>query len=377
MLNIIFKAIVGSQSFGTQTPESDIDYAGVYMATQDELYGLNKYVDKFIVNKDKYYYELKRFMELLQVGNPSCLELLYTPNDCIVHTTPQFDLIKQHRDKFLTKVCKNTFAGYAKTQIEKARGLDKKMNWEMDRVAKKDVLDFVYVLEEGKAILWKDWNKTKGYDEKFCGIISIPHTKDNYSVYFDGISYSCFSENLSESIREVNKSNQRATGNDMGLGYKGLVKVGGSENHGVSNQLRLSSIPKGEEQICIISYNKDTYSKHCKDYASYQTWLTNRNEQRYVDNITHDQKIDGKNLLHVTRLLDVAIEIAKEGKLSVRRPNTDYLLKIKRGEVPLDAIITNAEERILGLDEIYANSNLPDNCDSEFVNKLLLEIRYM
>jgi dTMP kinase len=57
----------------------------------------------------------------------------------------------------------------------------------------------------------------------------------------------------------------------MNLGYKGLVNT--SENE--SNQLKLSSIPKGETSICNIIYNKDAYSQHCKDYNEYaeRSWI--------------------------------------------------------------------------------------------------------
>ncbi len=38
------------------------------------------------------------------------------------------------------------------------------------------------------------------------------------------------------------------------------------ENYGISNQLRLSSIPKGEKCLGVFSFNKDGYSEHCKYY---------------------------------------------------------------------------------------------------------------
>jgi hypothetical protein len=46
----------------------------------------------------------------------------------------------------------------------------------------------------------------------------------------------------------------RKAGKSMGMGYKGLVNTGhededGKINYGISNQLRLSSIPKGEKVI--------------------------------------------------------------------------------------------------------------------------------
>ena len=99
----------------------------------------------------------------------------------------------------------------------------------------------------------------------------------------------------------------------MGFGYKGLVKTGEGQNVAESNALRLSSIPKGETPICNIVYNKDGYSEHCKDYKSYEEWLENRNEARWVDVKSHGQKIDGKNMMHCKRLISMAKEIA-EGK---------------------------------------------------------------
>jgi hypothetical protein len=73
----------------------------------------------------------------------------------------------------------------------------------------------------------------------------------------------------------------------------------------------------------------------------------------------------------------VAMEIAETGKLNVRRPNADYLLSIRHGKVPLEDIIKQAEEDILKLDELYANSDLPEKVDMEFLNDLLLQIRKM
>jgi hypothetical protein len=51
----------------------------------------------------------------------------------------------------------------------------------------------------------------------------------------------------------------------MGFGYKGLVNTGhededGKINYGISNQLRLSSIPKKRKPFAIVIYNKDGYS---------------------------------------------------------------------------------------------------------------------
>ena len=161
----------------------------------------------------------------------------------------------------------------------------------------------------------------------------------------------------------------------MGFGYKGLVKVGEGKNESESNQLRLSSIPKDETPICNIIYNKDGYTMHCKDYNSYQEWLTNRNEQRWVDVESHGQKIDGKNMMHCKRLLEMSIEIGRGEGIIVRRPNAQDLLAVRRGEVDLKTLIDESEKMIRDLDAVFADSNLPDSVDPDLVHRLLVEIR--
>ena len=161
----------------------------------------------------------------------------------------------------------------------------------------------------------------------------------------------------------------------MGFGYKGLVKVGEGKNESESNQLRLSSIPKDETPICNIIYNKDGYTMHCKDYNSYQEWLTNRNEQRWVDVESHGQKIDGKNMMHCKRLLEMSIEIGRGEGIIVRRPNAQDLLAVRRGEVDLKTLIDESEKMIRDLDAVFANSNLSDSVDPDLVHRLLVKIR--
>ncbi len=289
---ILFETIIGSQAYGTQTPTSDVDKKFVYILPEDCILGTG-YIEQLNVNKDYVGWEIRRFLELMASNNPTVLELLNSPEDCIITKHPMFDLILEHKDKFITKICKDSFGGYAVQQIKKAKGLNKKQNWEKDKVTRKDVLDFVYVIEGEKSMPWKIWNNGR-YDEKFCGVVNVPNARDLYAVYFDTDANNCFNERIPEPIRERNKAWRKEEGHSMGYGYKGLVKTGEGQNVAESNQLRLSSIPKGEKPICNIIYNKDGYSMHCKDYKEYEEWLKNRNEQRYVDTQAHGQKIDGK-----------------------------------------------------------------------------------
>ncbi len=371
---ILFETIVGSQAYGTQTPTSDIDKKFVYILPQDYILGTG-YVEQINVNKDYVGWEIRRFLELMASNNPTVLELLNSPEDCIVYKHPLFDMVLEHKGDFITKICKDSFGGYARQQIKKTKGLDKKQNWEKDKVTRKDVLDFVYVIEGEKSIPWKVWNEYRDYDEKFCGVTNVPNARDVYAVFYDNKAHFCFSELESEEDREHNKKVLKDKGESVGIGYKGLVKVGEGSNLAESNQLRLSSIPNGELPICNIIYNKDGYSMHCKDYKEYQEWLENRNEARYVETQEHGQRIDGKNMMHCMRLIRMAQEIGSGKGIQVRREDREYLLSIRRGEIDLDSLIKEADEAINEMDLIFEKSDLPKKVDQDLVNNLLIKLR--
>jgi len=370
----LYLVIRGSHAYGTNVETSDTDYAGVFIQSQDDILG-NSYKEQ--INDDKndiVIYEIRRFIELLGSNNPTVLELLNTPEDCVVYKDPIFDEVLNNKEKFITKICSKSFGGYAKQQISKAKGQDKKQNWEKDKVTRKDVLDFVYVIEGEKSIPWKFWNDDS-YEEKFIGVVNVPNARDIYAVYFDQHAEECFSEKYSEEKREENKIYHKEKYGYYGLSYKGLVKTGEGANSAESNQLRLSSIPKGESPICIVTYNKDGYTQHCKDYLSYQEWLENRNEARWVDVKSHGQKIDGKNMMHCKRLMGMAREIAEGKGIIVRRPDAEYLISIRKGEVNLQTLIDGVESEIIEIDNLFNSSNLPDFVDNNFVNNLIIKIR--
>ena len=143
-----------------------------------------------------------------------------------------------------------------------------------------------------------------------------------------------------------------------------------------SNDIQLTSIPKGLKPCATLVFNKDGYSSHCKKYQEYQDWLKNRNENRFKMNKEHGKNYDSKNMMHTYRLLLMAHEMAK-GELRVRRSpkEIEHLMKIRRGEYEYNNLLKEAEELISNLDEAFNNSSLPKEVDREFALNLLLDIR--
>jgi predicted nucleotidyltransferase len=357
----------GSHAYGTNIESSDTDYAGVFIQSLDDILGF-KYIEQ--INDDKndiVMYEVKRFLELLQTNNPTVLELLNTPEDCIIYKDPSFNEIILNKERFITKLCSKSFGGYAKQQISKAKGQDKKQNWEKDKVTRKTPLDFCYLHVGEKSVSLKEYLNKNNLDQKFCGLSNVPHSRDTYALFYDRMSDFRYSDKRPKWEKFLSNLFNRI----KPLEFKGVS----FEN---SNDIRLSSIPKDIPKsyfIGHISYNKDGYSQHCKDYLSYQEWLEKRNESRWVDVQSHGQKIDGKNMMHCMRLIQMAREIGEGKGINVRRENSKYLISIRKGEVDLKTLIEYVEKEIIEIDKLFSNSSLPDSIDNDFVNDLLVKIR--
>ena len=77
----VYLVIRGSHAYGTNIETSDVDYSGVFVQSQDSIYGMSYKEQINDDNNDIVIYEIRRFLELLEKNNPTILELLNTPED--------------------------------------------------------------------------------------------------------------------------------------------------------------------------------------------------------------------------------------------------------------------------------------------------------
>lgn len=242
---LLFECISGSKAYGLDTPQSDTDLKGVFYLPRDKFYGLEYISQISNETNDEVYYELGRFVELLCKNNPNILEVFASPEDCVLYKHPLMDKLKL--EMFLSKLCKDTFAGYAHSQIRKARGYKKKIVNPMKK-ERKSVLDFCYILEGHASVPVTQWFEQRRLKQEFCGLSSIPHSKGLYSLFYDY---------------------------DRKFSYHGIA------NHPNANEVSLSSIEKGEKEIAYLSFNIKAYSSYCKEYKEYWDWVEDRNDNRY------------------------------------------------------------------------------------------------
>lgn len=320
---ILLEAISGSRAYGLDTPESDTDIKGVFYLPREQFYGLEYIPQISNETNDIVYYELGRFIELLLASNPNTLELLASPADCVLQRHPLMDAFQP--EWFISQACRQSFAGYAYGQIKKARGLNKKIVNPMPS-EKKTVLDFCHVVQGAQTVLLSVWLAEQGVAQQHIGLRNIDHAKNLYALFYD---------------------------HDGSKGYRGILQK--TE----ANNLLLSSIAAGDTPLAYLSFNQDGYSSYCREYASYQQWLNERNEARYHSTEAHGQGYDAKNMMHTFRLLETAADIARHGEIRVRRPNREALLAIKRGEFAYETLTDRAEALMAEVDAAFACSGLP------------------
>ena len=154
---LLYEYVRGSHLYGLNNEYSDIDTSGVYACTENELFGCYGYKAQVSDSKhDNTWFEIGELVRLLLKSNPTVLESLFIPADKIIGKVDQLmQPLLDQRDQFISKQCFNPFFGYAKSQIEKARGLNKKI---VNPVEKRlSPFDFIYTFKGQGSTKLRDW----------------------------------------------------------------------------------------------------------------------------------------------------------------------------------------------------------------------------
>lgn len=126
---LIYSVISGSHAYGLNTPESDIDTRGVFIADPNNTIGFAFPVEQVMDStNDTQYYEIKKFMKLASDCNPNIIELLAAPEDVVTSNSKYFKKIHDNIELFISKKAKHTFTGYAVSQLKRIQGHNKWIN---------------------------------------------------------------------------------------------------------------------------------------------------------------------------------------------------------------------------------------------------------
>lgn len=364
---VLYEVVGGSHAYGTSLPTSDRDMRGVFSLPASEYLSTTKPCDEVSDQRkiegkkknDDIFYTLRRFFELLKGANPNMIELLWMPEDCILARSPEIDVVIRNRDAFISKACLGSHFGYAKDQIAKARGKNKKVNnpQAKERPKKLDFCRVIPCIPNVKAF----WTHPDVPSSRFpfrpiplkempwvdlskYHVAAVEHMRDAYRLYWYG-----------------DESKGVFRGDDM---------------------LVCDSIPMDDEWpkfSGILLYDESEYERAVKDWKSYWDWMENRNVHRWVDQEKGLVDYDAKNMMHCIRLLVSGLSIVKDGFPLVRFAGSmrSYLLDIRHGKPKYDDLMAEVETRVSEMEEAAKFSSIPDKVDNDRIESLYAEVSEM
>jgi RNA repair pathway DNA polymerase beta family len=125
----ILKTIYGSHLFGLDTPDSDKDYKGIFQASIEDiilrrdLKTINESTNSSYTKNSNHdvdieFKELRTFITDCLAGQTYALEMLFTPPEFILESSPTWEFIQSNRAKLVPNDLQ-PFIGYAFSQSSK------------------------------------------------------------------------------------------------------------------------------------------------------------------------------------------------------------------------------------------------------------------
>jgi predicted nucleotidyltransferase len=114
----ILAVVVGSRAYGLSGPGSDHDRRGVYAAPTRLFWHLTKpptHLDG--PRPEQFSWEVERFCDLARQGNPTVLEVLWSP--LVEKITDLGQALTSVRPAFLSRRVADTYGAYARDQLTK------------------------------------------------------------------------------------------------------------------------------------------------------------------------------------------------------------------------------------------------------------------
>ena len=161
-LNLIVLMEFGSKLYGTDTPESDMDFKGIYLPTKNQIL-LNR-IPKSVSYRTKpdkkdekntkddidcQVFSLHYFLELASKGETAAIDMLHAPDDWPLYSSDLWVDIRKRRQMFYSKNLK-AFVSYARKQVAKygLKGID----WKAMSHALRAATEVTSILTKGDII---------------------------------------------------------------------------------------------------------------------------------------------------------------------------------------------------------------------------------
>jgi predicted nucleotidyltransferase len=334
--SVLYKCIHGSRAYGTNTEDSDVDIKGICVPPKEYYLGFKEFEQYTQKVPDLAIYEIQKFTKLALNANPNIFEILFVDDASILYMSPIIKPIFENRDSFLSKKVKSSFFGYAKNHLKE---IERTRKWLRDPPNPPKRGDFDLPEQD---------SFPKGLYDSFNA--QVQSFIDTFQL---DLSWLDDAERLE--VTSAIKSQ--------------LYKAGLNAERIFSNLSRFS-----DSEALKVLLKENEYRSAKREYEQYLSHMRDRNPKR----LELEKKVgyDGKDAGHLIRLLFMAEEICSGKGVIVKRPNWEYLLEVRRGEILLHTLMEQVDVQIKRIEEAYKTTKLPNKPDEEKIQNIVMEIIY-
>ena len=308
---VIFEAPVGSHLYGTSKPDSDEDYLGVFLPSEEDIIGLFNPVQHLKMSEkksegtkntigdvDRNYYSLNKFFNLIMRGDTGAVELLFIPDDKVTIKTDAWKLIQQTREVLLSRKNVSSIVGFALAQLKKTTSKAKNLN------------NTISIIES--------YDSKEHYSKKLRDLIDTIDLDAGKVTFTNGV--------VTDYIKAADGTYCIQFGHPM-------YNLGITVKHFISGLKALQG----------------KYGSRTKGAL--------------------DTGVDIKSLYHAFRLIQQAKEFLSNGEFRFPCSNKEFLMEIRAGNYP-ENYEEMIEKEIKTIRDLEIQSNLPASPNKERVNLL-------
>ena len=336
----------GSHAYGLAGPHSDIDERGIFIVPPERYAGLRAIPNQISDAKgDHVYYSLRRVIELIAESNPTLMEILFTPDDCILACTSVLQPLFGAKSRLISQALVRAKLGYAMGQIKKARGQNKWINQPQPEAAP-TAQQFCHwlpaVIDTTGALPGRPKLLTQlPVPLEHCHVARVEHAGHWYRMYH------------------------------LGADARGVFRGGGLPV--------CESIPKEIEAssyLGLMMFNEQGFQRAKLDHHNYWRWREERNDARWLAQEHGQLDYDAKNLMHCMRLLFSARNVLEHGVPLVRVDGEIQaeLLAIRAGQFSYKALIQRADALVAECEAALTRSKLPEQVDLNLLELIFWQV---
>lgn len=349
--NIIVKHYAGSIAYGTNTPLSDVDFRGIFMAPKEFILSPFVNVGEASDSKeeDTKFYELNKFMKLNIDANPNILETLWVDDEHIVESTEMYQHLRSYNHQLLSNKIAYTYSGYAYNQLhrmqnhhgwmDKERIAERRLNEIFDEYPYQNTINWME--ETFPDYLVQRINTTRGKNifvkmcidfEKFMrdNSLQLVSSKPLKQYHFVKLVHNYLPEKLLDRDFNILKFKHDYELIPYGENIFGVVPAPNSQTINDDGSIhKIDTDNRSIEEIkrapiLIVKFNKKEYDENSNNRKSYHKWKENRNDARKVLESSHgyDCYLDSKTEFLTIDGFKKYDEIKDGDLLGTMNPNT-------------------------------------------------------